>query len=100
MATAKNERKINSLLRQMEQQTGYDAYKKKADAEKQKNAEMSAFIKSLSQLEQQDPVRVAPMRNENNREERMKEDHRHKERQNVMSRVYQRQRSRGQRTYS
>ncbi|MBQ8481399.1 MAG: hypothetical protein IJ532_02555 [Alphaproteobacteria bacterium] len=99
MATVKNERKINSLLHQMEQQTGYDAYKKKIAAEEQKNAEMSALVKNLSQLEQQDPMRVAPIVNQNNREERIKEDMRHKERQRVMGRVYQRQVSRGQRTY-
>lgn len=100
MATVKNERKINSLLHQMEQKIGYDAYKKKALVEEQKNAEMSSLMRNLSQLEQQDPMRVAPIVNENNREERVKEDMRHKERQRVMGRVYQRQRSRGQRTYS
>ncbi|MBR1600119.1 MAG: hypothetical protein IJ677_00920 [Alphaproteobacteria bacterium] len=100
MATAKNERKINSLLRQMEQQTGFDAYKKKAEAEKQKASEFSDLVRNLAQLEQQDPMRVAPVVNENNRDERAKEDQRHKERQNVMRRVYQRQHARSQRTYS
>ena len=95
-----NERKINSLLHQMEQKTGYNEYKKKMIAEEQKNAEISALVKNLSQLEQQDPMRVAPVVNQNNREERVKEDMRHRERQRVMGRVYQRQRSRGQRTYS
>ena len=100
MPSVRNERKINSLLQQMEQQTGYSVYKEKAAAEQKKQEEFSSLIKDLSVLEQQDPMRISPIANENNRQERKKEDERHRERQNIMVRVQNRQRVRGERTYS
>ena len=99
MAPANNDRKINALLLQMQQQTGLDEYKEKTEAKRKKEEELSLVIKDLSQLEKTDPLRVAPQVNENNRQEREREDLKHKERKRVMERVYSRQRSRG-RTYS
>lgn len=99
MASGKNDRKINSLLQQMQQRTGLTEYKEKMEAEQQKENDLSPLIKDLSQLEQQDPMRVAPIAKENNREERKIESLRHRERQNIMMRVDTRQRQRGGRTY-
>ena len=99
MASGKNDRKINSLLQQMQQRTGLTEYKEKMEAEQQKESDLSPLIKDLSQLEQQDPMRVAPIAKENNREERKIESLRHRERQNIMMRVDTRQRQRGGRTY-
>lgn len=100
MATVKNDRKINALLQQMQQQTGLDDYKKKKVAEERKNNELSSYLKDLSQLEMQDPLRVTPQVNINDREERVKEDQRHSERRRIMTRVNVRQNTRGERTYS
>lgn len=99
MAPINNDRKINALLLQMQQQTGLDEYKEKTEAKRKKDEELSLIVKDLSQLEKQDPMRVAPQVNENNRQEREREDLKHKERKRVMERVYNRQRARGQRTY-
>ena len=99
MAPANNDRKINALLLQMQQQTGLDEYKEKTETKRKKEEELSLIVKDLSQLEKQDPMRVAPQVNENNRQEREREDLKHRERKRVMERVYSRQRSRG-RTYS
>ena len=99
MAATKNDRKINSLLQQMQQQTGLAEYKAKVEAERQKENDLSPLIKDLSLLEQQDPMRVAPIAKENNREERKIEGLRHRERQNIMMRVNTRQRQREGRTY-
>lgn len=100
MAAVKNDRKINALLQQMQQQTGLDDYKKKKEAEERKNNEFSSYVKDLAQLEMQDPLRVTPQANINDREERVKEDQRHRERRRIMARVNVRQNTRGQRTYS
>lgn len=100
MSATKNTRKINNLLKQMEQQTGYADYKNKVDMEQKKHEEFSAYIKDLAEIDRQDPLRVSPLANENNREERKIEELRHKERQNIMVRVNNRQRLRGSRTYS
>lgn len=101
MSAVRNEIKINALLQQMEQQTGYAAYKAKIEAEQKKREEFSPYLKNLAQLEQQDPLRVSPMANENTRKEREKEELRHRERQNIMMRVQNRQymREQNQRTY-
>ena len=100
MAPANNDRKINALLLQMQQQTGLDEYKEKTEAKRKKDEELSLIVKDLSQLEKQDPMRMTPQVNENNRQEREREDLKHRERKRVMERVYNRQRARGQRTYS
>jgi len=99
MAFVKNERKINSLLQQMQQQTGVDEYKQKAEQKLKQDEEFSLIIRDLSRVDKQDPMRVAPQVNENNRTEREREDLKHRERRRIMRRVYNRQRSREERTY-
>ena len=84
----------------MQQQTGLAAYKEKVEAGRKKDDDLSLLMKDLSQLEQQDPMRITRLANENNREEREKEGLRHRERQNIMMRVNSRQRLRSERTYS
>ena len=100
MAFVKNERKINLLLQQMQQQTGVDDYKQKTEAERKKDEELSLIMKDLSKVDTQDPMRLTPQINENNRTEREREDLKHRERRRIMRLVHNRQRSREERTYS
>lgn len=100
MSANRNERKINTLLHQMEKQTGYDVHMNKIKEDQAKREELSPYLRDLSQIEQQDPLRVAPIPKENTREERKIEELRQKERENIMARVYRRQRMRTPRTYS
>lgn len=99
MAFINNDRKINSLLQQMQEKVGLSEYKAKAEAKQKEEENMSALIKDLSKIDQQDPMRISPIVNENNREERKIEELRHRERQNVMMRVNIRQRMRESRSY-
>lgn len=99
MAAVKNERRINSLLQQLNRQTGYDEYTQKAAHENTASKELADLSLKLSpeklqELDRQDIMRLSPRPNENTREELVKEDERHRRRQRVMARTYQRQHQR------
>lgn len=100
MAVEKNERRINSLLQQMNRQTGYADLLDKIDTQSEykdiidENKEMASITKDLKLIDQQDVLRLRPIPNENSREELVKEEDRHRIRGRVHHRVRQRVRIR------